>query len=301
MSSSAPESSSNNNNPPPQPPPKNPHAQFAQYPSLKSKIILITGGAEGIGASCVSQFAHQNSQVLFLDISTSSAHHLISRLREEGVSSLPIFYHCDVTNLPQLQSVCEEILQTFGKVDVLVNNAAAAGQLAREATQDVTEETFQWGVNVNLRHILFLTKWIARSMISSSSSSENDTTSSTTRTGGSIINMGSITWRIPSTGVPVYAMCKAAIMGLTRTHAREFGTHGIRVNSVLPGSIATARQLEEVLSDEKYVRETLEAQALKRMLGPDEVGRLVLFLASEDASAITGSNYVCDGGWVGDV
>lgn len=90
-------------------------------------------------------------------------------------------------------------------------------------------------------------------------------------------------------------------MGLTRTHAREFGTYGIRVNSVLPGSIATARQLEEVLSDEKYVRETLEAQALKRMLGPDEVGRLVLFLASEDASAITGSNYVCDGGWVGDV
>lgn len=90
-------------------------------------------------------------------------------------------------------------------------------------------------------------------------------------------------------------------MGLTRTHAREFGQHGIRVNSVLPGSIATARQLEEVLSDEKYVRETLEAQALKRMLGPDEVGRLVLFLASEDASAITGSNYVCDGGWVGDV
>lgn len=99
----------------------------------------------------------------------------------------------------------------------------------------------------------------------------------------------------------MYAMCKAAIMGLTRTHAREFGKDGIRVNSVLPGSIATARQLEEVLSDEKYVRETLEAQALKRILGPDEVGRLVLFLASEDASAITGSNYVCDGGWVGDV
>lgn len=115
----------------------------------------------------------------------------------------------------------------------------------------------------------------------------------------SIINMGSISWRIPATGLPIYTTCKAAVLGLTRTHAREFGPDNIRVNSIMPGSIATERQIQEVLT-EKYKQETIDAQALKRVLKPEEVGRLILFLASDDSSAITGSSYVCDGGWVGD-
>lgn len=94
--------------------------------------------------------------------------------------------------------------------------------------------------------------------------------------------------------------CKAAVVGLTKTHAREFGKDGIRVNSVMPGSIATERQIKEVLTDE-YKAETIAAQALKRVLVPDEVARVILFLASDDSSAVTGSNYVVDGGWVSDL
>jgi NAD(P)-dependent dehydrogenase (short-subunit alcohol dehydrogenase family) len=116
---------------------------------------------------------------------------------------------------------------------------------------------------------------------------------------GSIINMGSITWRIPATGLPVYTAVKAAIMGLTRTHAKEFGPWGIRVNSVMPGAIATERQIREVLTEE-YRKEVMGAQSLKRNLVPMEVANVVVFLASEQASAVTGSSYVVDGGWCGD-
>lgn len=111
--------------------------------------------------------------------------------------------------------------------------------------------------------------------------------------------MGSITWRIPATEIPIYTTCKAAVMGMTRTHAREFGKFGIRVNSIMPGSIATQRQIDTVLTDE-YKAESLGAQCLKRVLVPAEVARLMLFLASDDSSAVTGGSHVCDGGWVGD-
>ena len=264
----------------------NPHARFAKYPSLDGKVVLVTGGAEGIGASCVSQFAHQGSQVLCLDISEPSAKQLIAKLKQEGASPLPEFYHCDVTDLKGLKTTCDQILQKYEKVDILVNNAASAGGAARAGTFDVTEETFKFGIDVNLRHQFFLTQHLAPAMKAAGS--------------GSIINMGSISWRIPAVGMPIYITCKAAIVGLTKTHAREFGADGIRVNSIMPGSIATERQLKEVLN-EKYLKETIDAQAIKRALEPDEVGRLVLFLGSEDSSAITGSNYVCDGGWVGDM
>jgi NAD(P)-dependent dehydrogenase (short-subunit alcohol dehydrogenase family) len=114
---------------------------------------------------------------------------------------------------------------------------------------------------------------------------------------GSIINMSSIAWVIPSTNVPVYVTAKAAIVGMTKTLAHELGPDGIRVNCVMPGAIATERQMRLWFTPE-YQAEILAAQSLKRMLTPQEVARLVLFLAADDSSAITGQNHVIDGGWV---
>ncbi|KAK4609326.1 putative galactose dehydrogenase GalD [Fulvia fulva] len=261
--------------------------QYAIYPSLRDKVVVVTGGAEGIGGATVEMFSHQGARAIILDISETSAHKLIEKIETDATQTtqIPTFYQCDVTDLTRLKTISEDIITTFGGVNILINNAACAGGKARAGTFAVDAETWQFNIDVNLRHQFFLTQYLAPSMKKLG--------------GGSIINMGSISWRIPATGLPIYTTCKAAILGLTRTHAREFGKDRIRVNSVMPGSIATERQIAEVLTPE-YKQETLDAQALKRVLVPEEVARVILFLASDDASAITGSSYCVDGGWVSD-
>lgn len=266
--------------------------QHATYPSLRGKTVLITGGAEGIGAATVELFALQGSQVIILDISSSSAATLISKISSLPANPnnsppipTPIFHHCDVSDLPALQSLAQKILEEHKTIHILINNAASAGALVRKDTLSTTPESWDFGINVNLRHMFFLTQAVVPSMRAAG--------------GGSIVNMGSITWRIPAVGLPVYTTVKAGILGLTRTHSKEFGPWGIRVNSVMPGAIATERQIKEVLTPE-YEAEVMAAQSLKRNLGPMEVAKVIVFLASDEASAVTGSSYVVDGGWCSD-
>ncbi|KAF5017087.1 hypothetical protein F66182_11034 [Fusarium sp. NRRL 66182] len=262
----------------------------AIYPSLRDKTVLITGGAEGIGASTVELFALQGCKVIFLDISASSAQQIIglvvshSKDKEDTIKA-PIFYECDVSDLAKLQSTVREILLEHGPINVLVNNAAAAGNRARLATEDVTAEDWDFNINTNLRHVFFLSQAIIPSMKEAG--------------GGSIINLGSITWRIPAQGTPVYGACKAAIMGLTRTQSKEFGRFNIRINSVMPGAIATDRQRAEVLTPE-YREEVMRGQSLQRDLVPEDVAKVIVFLGSDEASGVTGSSYVVDGGWCSD-
>jgi len=265
-------------------------SQYATYPSLRSKIVLITGGAEGMGASCVEMFWNQGSTVVFLDYSESSAQKLLVKLESSqapnpGRGPMPKFLRCDVTDLDRLRACADEVIAAHGAVDILINNAASAGAHSRVPSEKVTPESWDADVNVNLRHCFFLTQAVVPSMRAKGK--------------GAIVNMGSITWRIPATGSPVYTLCKAAILGMTRTHSKEFGKWGIRVNSVMPGSVATQRQIDEVLTDE-YRKEVWDAQSLRRDIVPDEVARLVLFLSADDSSAITGSSYVADAGWVSD-
>ena len=264
--------------------------QPATYPSLRGKTVLITGGAEGIGAATVELLALQGSQVIILDISSSSAATLISKISSlpdspNGPIPTPIFHECDVSDLPALQTLAQKILEEHKTIHILINNAASAGALVRRDTLSTTPESWDFGINVNLRHMFFLTQAVVPSMRAAG--------------GGSIVNMGSITWRIPAVGLPVYTTVKAGILGLTRTHSKEFGSWGIRVNSVMPGAIATERQIKEVLTPE-YEAEVMAAQSLKRNLGPMEVAKVIVFLASDEASAVTGSSYVVDGGWCSD-
>jgi len=115
--------------------------------------------------------------------------------------------------------------------------------------------------------------------------------------GGSVINMSSIAWMVPSTGLPAYVTAKAGIVGLTRTLARELGAANIRVNCVLPGAIMTERQRRLWMTPD-YLAEIMQRQSLKRELMPEEVARLILFLAADDSAGITNQSYVIDGGWV---
>jgi NAD(P)-dependent dehydrogenase (short-subunit alcohol dehydrogenase family) len=253
--------------------------QYATYPSLKGRTVLVTGGATGIGESIVRHFARQGSKVAFLDIQDEPAHALVEAIGAEDCPR-PEFIHCDVTDVPALQAAVSHVLATQGNVDVLVNNAAND---RRHAFGDVTPEYWDRCVGLNLKPYFFAAQAVLPAMASAGR--------------GSIINMSSIAWIIPATDLTVYCAAKAAIVGLTRTLAHEFGPRGVRVNTVLPGAIATEKQKKLIYTPE-YTAKILACQSLNRQLVPDDVARLVLFLASDDSSAITNQSHVIDGGWV---
>ncbi|HXR39300.1 MAG TPA: SDR family oxidoreductase [Terracidiphilus sp.] len=253
--------------------------QFARYPSLRDRAVLVTGGATGIGESIVTQFARQGSRVAFFDIQDEPALRLVESLTAEGCPA-PLYVHCDLTDVGALQRAVEVVLAALGTVDVLVNNAAND---QRHTIEEVTPEYWDQSMAVNLRPHFFMVQAVLPAMRKAGR--------------GSIINMSSISWVVPSTGVPVYVAAKAAIVGLTRTLAHEFGPENIRVNAVLPGAIVTEKQ-KRLWYTPEYKAKILASQALKRDIPPEDVARLVLFLAADDSSAITNQSYVVDGGWV---
>ena len=252
---------------------------FATYPSLRERVVLVTGGASGIGEKMVEQFAQQGAKVAFLDIQKQAGVELIDKISAHGDPE-PYFLNCDLTDVDAIQTSVQKIITELGRVDVLVNNA---GNDTRHSIQEVTPEYWDRAMAVNLKHQFFVSQAVIPAMKQAR--------------GGSIINLSSISWMIPSIGLPVYVTAKAAIVGLTRTLARELGADNIRVNCILPGAILTDRQ-QKLWFTEEYKVEILRSQALKRMILPEEVARLALFLASDDSSAITSQSYVIDGGWV---
>jgi NAD(P)-dependent dehydrogenase (short-subunit alcohol dehydrogenase family) len=178
-------------------------ADYTIYPSLRGKTVVITGGAEGIGAAAVELFYLQGSKVIIFDRADEIAKKLISEITDKHSKTAqeswrpkaiePAFYHCDVTELDKLMALAKQVLDEHGPVHVLLNNAAAAGAKSRVPSTEITPEIWETDVNVNLRHIMFLTQAIIPSMQKLGA--------------GSVINMGSITWRIPATGLAVYTMC----------------------------------------------------------------------------------------------
>jgi NAD(P)-dependent dehydrogenase (short-subunit alcohol dehydrogenase family) len=252
---------------------------FATYPSLRNRVVVVTGGASGIGQAIVEAFAANSARVAFLDVQIEAGQRLAARLDIAGAPT-PLFAPCDLTDIAALQSALRTIQDQLGPIDVLVNNA---GDDTRHSIEQVTPESWDRTIAVNLKHQFFMAQAVIPGMRKASR--------------GSIINMSSIAWVIPSTNVPVYVTAKAAIVGMTRTLAHEFGPANIRVNCVMPGAILTERQRRLWLTPE-YEAEILAAQALKRLILPEEVARLVLFLAADDSSAITNQSYVIDGGWV---
>ncbi len=253
--------------------------KFASYPTLRDRVVVVTGGASGIGEHIVEHFAQQGSHVAFLDIQDEAGTQLAQRIAANGGVE-PRFLPCDLTEIDAVRGCVQKIIAEFTTIDVLVNNA---GRDDRHSTQAVTPEYWDNMMAVNLKHQFFVTQAVLPAMKKAGR--------------GAIINLSSISWMIPSVGLPVYVAAKAAIVGLTRTLAHELGQDNIRVNCVLPGAILTERQ-KQLWFTKAYETEILNSQALKRMITPEEVARLVLFLAADDSAAITNQSYVIDGGWV---
>ncbi len=253
--------------------------QFATYPSLKGRVVVITGGASGIGAAIVEAFVANGARVAFLDLQKDTGEALAVKLGQAW-GEQPLFLPCDLTDIAALQAAVSTIVKKLGPVEVLVNNA---GNDTRHTIEQVTPEFWDHTIAQNLRHQFFMAQAVIPGMRAARR--------------GSIINMSSIAWVIPSTNVPVYVTAKAGIVGMTRTLAHELGRDNIRVNAILPGAILTERQRRLWLTPE-YEAEIIANQAIKRLILPEEVARLALFLAADDSAAITNQSCVIDGGWV---
>jgi NAD(P)-dependent dehydrogenase (short-subunit alcohol dehydrogenase family) len=253
--------------------------RYANFPSLEGRSVLITGGGSGIGAAMVEQFAMQGARVAFLDINEQASNDLVQNLTARSAHP-PVFQSCDLTDISALREAVDAVTCSCGAPRVLVNNA---GSDDRHTFAEVTPEYWDQRIAVNLKHQFFAAQAVAPGMKAAGN--------------GSIINMSSIAWMIPSANLSVYTMAKAAIVGMTRSLAHELGEAGIRVNCVLPGAILTERQRRLWMSPE-YEKEVLSRQCIKRHILPEEVARLALFLAADDSESMTNQNYIIDGGWI---
>jgi NAD(P)-dependent dehydrogenase (short-subunit alcohol dehydrogenase family) len=249
----------------------------AVYPSLRDRVVLVTGGGSGIGAEEVTQFAAQGARVAFLDIAREPAEALVARIAAAGHPE-PLFCHCDLTDIAALRAAIAEIGRRIGPVTVLVNNAAND---QRHKWEDVTPEYWDERQAVNLRHQFFAIQAVAPMMKDAG--------------GGSIVNFGSVSWHVGQGGMPAYTTAKAAVEGLTRGMARDLGPDNIRVNCVVPGWIMTERQINLWLTPEAEAN-LIRSQCLKRKLEPADVARMVLWLAADDSRMCTSQLFVVDAG-----
>jgi NAD(P)-dependent dehydrogenase (short-subunit alcohol dehydrogenase family) len=253
-------------------------AEGAIYPDLEGRVVIVTGGGGGIGESIVHHFARQRARVGFLDINKEASLGVVDALASAGTPAA--FRHCDLTNIPALREAITSLRQELGPVGVLVNNAAHD---ERHKAEEVTEEYWDQRMAVNLKHQFFCAQAVIEDMKAARS--------------GSIINFGSISWMAGMGGMAAYTAAKSAVLGLTRSLARDFGPYNIRCNAIAPGWIMTQRQIDLWLTPEGEA-DMLKAQCLKRRLLPADIARFTVFLASEEASACSGQHYVVDGGWV---
>ena len=253
--------------------------QLAKYGSLQGKRVFITGGGSGIGESLVAEFAAQGALVAFVDIAVEASEALCRRLAEAGMMA-PLFRHCDITDIASLQAVMAELAEQLGDFDILVNNAAND---QRHQAQDVTLEYWNERIAINQRPMFFTCQAVFEGM--------------KRKGGGSIINVSSISWHMKSGGYPVYATTKAAVVGLTRGLARDYGAHNIRVNTVTPGWVMTQRQIDLWVDDAAEV-EIKKSQCLPSKLMPQDIAAMVLFLASDDGAMCSSQEFIVDAGWV---
>lgn len=239
---------------------------------LDGKVAVITGGARGQGASHVRTFVEEGANVVFSDILSEEGEALATELGERVR-----FIKHDVTKADEWKKVIEETEAVFGPVDILVNNA---GVVVTKNFEDLSEEEYRKVVDINQVSIFLGMKTTLPSM---------------KKTGnGSIINISSINGLRGSAGNAAYDSSKFAVRGITKSAALEFAEYGIRVNSVHPGVIQTP--MIEVEGTEKLVEQLVATIPMKRKGQSEEVSKLLLYLASDDSSYSTGSEFVIDGG-----
>lgn len=251
----------------------------ATYPSLRGRTVFVTGGGTGIGAGIVEAFCAQGSKVVFVDIKEAESRALCERL--SAVSETPpLFFYCDLRDIGALREAIEKTRQAFGNISVLINNAADD---TRHDFSEVTPEYWDERLAINLRPVFFAAQAVYPQMKEAG--------------GGSIINFGSIGWMTCTGGYAAYTASKAAMHGLSRGLARDFGPAHIRINTLVPGWVMTQRQLDKWV-DAEAEKLIDRSQCLPGRVMPGDIANMALFLAADDSAMITAQSFIVDGGWV---
>lgn len=241
---------------------------------LDGKVAIVTGGASGIGAATVRRFAGEGARVVVADINDDAGEALARSL---GASAA--FRHTDVTSLAEVEAAIAFAVQRWGGLDVIHNNAAATGG---GYVADIEPDVWEWSLKLMMTAVFYGMRAAIPAMLA--------------RGGGSIISTSSVEGMFGEAMSAPYCTAKAAIINLTRTVAIEYGRRNIRANCICPGAVDTPL-LGLLCEVSGRTREAMGAQhALGRILRPDEIANVALFLASDESSAITGSALVADGG-----
>ena len=250
-------------------------------PSLQGRVALITGGANGIGQACAERFSTEGAQIVIADVDAASGEALAASLGKKGAGA--IFARCNVADGEDIKSTIKRAVERFGAIDILVNNAAV---IKAAEFLDLSEADFDQVLSVNLRGAFLMAQATARQMVAQVKAG---------RKPGNVINMSSVNAVFAIANQVPYTIAKGGLNQLTKVMALALAEHGIRVNAIGPGSINT-KILKSVMTDEVARAKILSRTPLGRLGEPPEIAAVAAFLASDDASYITGQTIYADGG-----
>lgn len=245
---------------------------------LKDKVAIVTGAANGIGLACAARLAREGAAVALSDVAEEAGEKAAADLRAGGAKA--IFVRADVTRRADLENVFARTLAAFGRLDILLNNAGIA---VTSPVVDMDDDLFERVLATNLKSAFIGTQLAARAMIAAGH-------------GGVIINMSSVNARLAIPGLAAYACTKGALNQLTNVSAIELAAHGIRCVAIGPGTILTELARKSVMADDAAKKKILARTPIGRAGEPEEIAAVAAFLASDDASYITGQTIYPDGG-----
>ena len=245
---------------------------------LKNKVAIVTGSKRGIGKSIALELAKEGAKVVVSDIDLKECQSVCDEIKKIGSDAIAV--KCDVSQKKDVDAMIKKSIQKFKKIDILVNNA---GVFLTKPFIQMTEKDWDFVLDINLKGLFLCTNAVAKQMIKQKN--------------GKIISIASIAGKVGFVNSSAYCASKAGIINLTRELAMELSPHNINVNAVAPGVIAT-KMTEDMLKD-KNTKEVLLANIpLGRIGQPEEIGKAIVFLASDDSNFITGHTLVVDGGWL---
>jgi NAD(P)-dependent dehydrogenase (short-subunit alcohol dehydrogenase family) len=248
--------------------------------NFEGKVAFVTGASSGIGRMTAAAFAQNKAKVVLMDVNSKDASETLNLIKESGGEAH--FIKGDVSKAEDVKFAVEETVRLFGRLDYAFNNAGIEGE--QGSTVDCTEENWDRVININLKGVWLCMKYQIPQMLKQGS--------------GSIVNCSSVAGIVGFQGIPAYVASKHGVVGLTQCAALEYAKKNIRINAICPGVIQTPMIDRFTHGEAQLQKQLADGEPVGRVGAPDEVASAAIWLASEDASFVTGHSMAVDGGWV---